>query len=56
MTELERLRTLLDEAYADIDRLESELDALRKKFDVEPCAVCMMRPALPSKKVCEVCR
>lgn len=37
----------------------AERDALRLELDrlnPEPCAVCQMRPALPSRKTCEKCR
>ena len=50
--DVRRLTLLLADAQGERDALRAELDRLNP----EPCAVCLMRPALPSTKVCGVCR
>lgn len=45
-----RLTLLLAEVMGERDALRAELERFT------PCAVCQMRPAMPSTKVCEVCR
>ena len=50
--DVRRLTLLLADAQGERDALRAELDRLNP----EPCAVCQMRPALPSRKTCERCR
>jgi hypothetical protein len=50
--DVRRLTLLLADAQGERDALRAELDRLNP----EPCAVCLMRPAMASRKTCDHCR
>jgi len=54
--EAEELRLMLAEATNRNALLAARIVELEARLNAEPCAVCRMRPALATARVCEVCR